>query len=237
MPRHGHDPRRPDPRLLRRRVRARRGRARPGPGVDDRLDERRGQAQADGVRHSPAVGSRRRLRPRAAVAGREVPAVRVARHARGDALRIDLVQGAVRVPRVPRALRLLQGALMTDSTTISDAEFVADALLAGAVGGPTASGRRRARFHPLRVAEVRPLTSDSVEVTFAVPADLVREYEYLPGQYVALRAHIDGQEVRRSYSLCRPPAAGSVSVAIKRNSGGWFSAWADRTSTRLNSSH
>lgn len=115
---------------------------------------------------------------------------------------------------------------MTDSTTISDAESVADALLAGAVGGPTASGRRRARFHPLRVAEVRPLTSESVEVTFAVPDELVREYDYLPGQYVALRARIDGQEVRRSYSLCRPPTPGSVSVAIKRNSGGWFSAWA-----------
>lgn len=115
---------------------------------------------------------------------------------------------------------------MTDSTTMSDAESVAGALLAGAVGGPTATGRRRARFHALQVAEVRPLTTDSIEVTFTVPDGLVSEYEYLPGQYVALRAHLEGQEVRRSYSLCRPPAPGSVSVAIKRNSGGWFSAWA-----------
>src|SRR3546814_11018211 len=103
---------------------------------------------------------------------------------------------------------------MTDSTTISDAESVADALLAGAVGGPTASGRRRARFHPLRVAEVRPLTSDSVEVTFAVPADLVRESEYLPGQYVALRPPIDGQAVRRPYSPSRPAAPGSGRTGV-----------------------
>ncbi|QEW04228.1 1,2-phenylacetyl-CoA epoxidase subunit PaaE [Microbacterium lushaniae] len=114
---------------------------------------------------------------------------------------------------------------MAPSPTVSRTEAVADALLHTAVGG-TGGGRPRARFHPLRVAEVRPLTAESVEVTFAVPDDLVAEYDYLPGQYVALRAQLDGHEVRRSYSLCRPPTPGSVSVAIKRNSGGWFSAWA-----------
>lgn len=114
---------------------------------------------------------------------------------------------------------------MAPSPTVARAEAVADALLHTAVGGVD-RGRPRARFHPLRVAEVRPLTADSVEVTFAVPDDLVAEYDYLPGQYVALRARLDGHEVRRSYSLCRPPTPGSVSVAIKRNSGGWFSAWA-----------
>ncbi len=114
---------------------------------------------------------------------------------------------------------------MAPPPPVARTEAVADALLHTAVGGAD-RGRPRARFHPLRVAEVRPLTADSVEVTFAVPDDLVAEYDYLPGQYVALRARLDGHEVRRSYSLCRPPTPGSVSVAIKRNSGGWFSAWA-----------
>lgn len=114
---------------------------------------------------------------------------------------------------------------MTDSPTLTDARSVADSLLHSAVGGSTTT-RKRARFHALRVAEVRPLTADAVEVTFAVPDHLIGEYDYLPGQYVALRATLDGQEVRRSYSLCRPPAAGSVSVAIKRNEGGRFSEWA-----------
>ena len=84
----------------------------------------------------------------------------------------------------------------------------------------------RARFHSLPVAEVRPLTAASVEVTFAVPDELRGEYDYLPGQHVALRAHVDGHELRRSYSLCRPPEPGRISVAIKRDLGGAFSTWA-----------
>jgi ring-1,2-phenylacetyl-CoA epoxidase subunit PaaE len=84
----------------------------------------------------------------------------------------------------------------------------------------------RARFHSLPVAEVRPLTAASVEVTFAVPDELRGEYDYLPGQHVALRAHVDGHELRRSYSLCRVPEPGRISVAIKRDLGGAFSTWA-----------
>ena len=96
--------------------------------------------------------------------------------------------------------------------------------------------RTRARFHELEVAEVRPLTADSVEVTFAVPDALAGDYDYVPGQHVALRAEIDGHEVRRSYSLCRPPARGSISIAIKRDLGGRFSSWANeelRTGDRM----
>jgi ring-1,2-phenylacetyl-CoA epoxidase subunit PaaE len=90
----------------------------------------------------------------------------------------------------------------------------------------TTPTRRRARFHELEIAAVRPLTAESIEVTFAVPAELQGEYDYLPGQYVALRAHVDGHEVRRSYSICRPPTPGSISVGIKRDLGGRFSVWA-----------
>ncbi len=92
--------------------------------------------------------------------------------------------------------------------------------------------RRRARFHELEVAGVRPLTADSVEVTFAVPPELHDEYDYLAGQYVALRHTIDGRELRRSYSICRPPqyskdGGGRISVGIKRDIGGRFSTWAN----------
>ena len=126
--------------------------------------------------------------------------------------------------------------LGSTTTPLPDSdESVAEAFLASTVGGATPAGvpRRRARFHTLEVAEVRPLTSDSVEVTFAVPADLVDEYDYLPGQYVALRAELEGHERRRSYSLCRPPQrgaageSGAISVAIKRDIGGIFSTWAN----------
>jgi len=103
---------------------------------------------------------------------------------------------------------------------------VASAFLQSTVGGEHVPKRHRARFHSLDVAEVRPLTADAVEVTFAVPEALADEYTYLPGQYVALRKDFDGHELRRSYSICRPPERGSISVAIKRDLGGRFSTWA-----------
>ena len=113
----------------------------------------------------------------------------------------------------------------------TEEERLADALLRSAVGGSSAP-RRRARFHSLEVAEVRPLTDDAIEVVFAVPGELAGEFDYLPGQHVALRHEIEGREVRRSYSLCRMPDSatgegpGTVSVAIKRDRGGLFSTWA-----------
>ena len=93
------------------------------------------------------------------------------------------------------------------------------------------ASRHRARFHTLTVSDVRPLTKDSIEVSFTVPAELADEYAYLPGQYVALRVQLDSVEVRRSYSLCRPPSpvrdgATSLSVGVKRDEGGLFSTWA-----------
>lgn len=87
--------------------------------------------------------------------------------------------------------------------------------------------RRRATFNSLEVAEVRPLTSDSVEVTFAIPEELQQDYDYLPGQYVALRKEIEGNEVRRSYSICTEPVPGEIRVAIKKDLGGVFSTWAN----------
>jgi ring-1,2-phenylacetyl-CoA epoxidase subunit PaaE len=92
--------------------------------------------------------------------------------------------------------------------------------------------RRRASFNPLAVAEVRRLTPDAIEVSFTVPEDLVGEYDYLPGQYVALRATIDGQDVRRSYSICAEPEPGEIRIAIKRDLGGFFSTWANESLKR-----
>lgn len=85
--------------------------------------------------------------------------------------------------------------------------------------------KKRATFHDLRVARVRPLTAASVEVTFEVPGHLADDYRYLAGQHLALRTTIDGDDLRRSYSICRPPADGRISVAVKRDHGGVFSTW------------
>ena len=94
---------------------------------------------------------------------------------------------------------------------------------------PSAPAKKKATFNTLTVSEVRALTKDSVEVSFAIPPELQDDYDYIPGQYVALRATIDGQEVRRSYSICDVPRDGVLRVAIKRDRGGVFSTWANDT--------
>jgi ring-1,2-phenylacetyl-CoA epoxidase subunit PaaE len=81
-------------------------------------------------------------------------------------------------------------------------------------------------FHPLRVIEVSPLTDDSVTVTFDVPEELEDVFDYLPGHHVTMRADIEGEDVRRSYSICSNANAGKLRVGIKRLPGGVFSNWA-----------
>lgn len=92
-----------------------------------------------------------------------------------------------------------------------------------------AADKRRASFNSLMVSSVRPITDDAVEVTFQVPEDLVNDYDYIPGQYVALRATINGKEVRRSYSICSAPRPGEIRIAIKKTLGGLFSTWANES--------
>lgn len=81
-------------------------------------------------------------------------------------------------------------------------------------------------FHELRVTEVSPLTDDSVCVTFDVPAELSAKFAYLPGQHVTVRKEIDGEDVRRSYSICAPAGGGKLRVGVKKLPGGSFSSFA-----------
>jgi ferredoxin-NADP reductase/fatty acid desaturase len=89
---------------------------------------------------------------------------------------------------------------------------------------PAPAGARTA-FHPLRITSIERLTQDSVAVSFAVPEDLAEPYRYTAGQHVTLRAVIDGQDVRRSYSLCPPTKADELRVAVKRVEGGALSSY------------
>jgi ring-1,2-phenylacetyl-CoA epoxidase subunit PaaE len=93
----------------------------------------------------------------------------------------------------------------------------------------TRPARHRARFHTLTVTDVERLTDDAVAVSFAVPDDLADEYVFEPGQHLTLRATIDGEDVRRSYSICRsrPEALKrkELRVAAARVGGGLMSAW------------
>ncbi len=83
------------------------------------------------------------------------------------------------------------------------------------------------QFQPLKVASVARNTRDAVVVTFDVPEALTDVFSFRPGQYLTLRTHIDGEELRRSYSICAAPHDGQLRVAIKRLNDGAFSTWAN----------
>jgi ring-1,2-phenylacetyl-CoA epoxidase subunit PaaE len=84
-------------------------------------------------------------------------------------------------------------------------------------------------FHPLTVKAITPLTADAAQITFAIPPDLQGTFAFTPGQFVTLRAQVEGAAVRRSYSICSTPAllakAREVSIGVKRMPGGVLSTW------------
>jgi ring-1,2-phenylacetyl-CoA epoxidase subunit PaaE len=82
------------------------------------------------------------------------------------------------------------------------------------------------RFHRLTVDDLRRESADAISMTFAIPKDLADDYRFAPGQYLTLRATLDGEEVRRSYSICSGPDDGELRIAVKRVDGGAFSSWA-----------
>jgi ring-1,2-phenylacetyl-CoA epoxidase subunit PaaE len=85
------------------------------------------------------------------------------------------------------------------------------------------------KFHPLTVSSVKNETRDTVVVTFDVPQDLQDAYRYTQGQHLTLRAAINNEDVRRSYSICSAAQENTLRVAIKRTPGGVFSTWANDT--------
>jgi ring-1,2-phenylacetyl-CoA epoxidase subunit PaaE len=82
-------------------------------------------------------------------------------------------------------------------------------------------------FHPLRVAEVRRETDEATSIAFEVPAELTGDYAFVPGQYLTLKAVIDGHELRRSYSICSGLGEGELRVAVKQIPDGRFSGFAN----------
>ena len=66
-----------------------------------------------------------------------------------------------------------------------------------------------------------------MSIAFEVPPDLQPDYCFAGGQYLTLRKNIEGEEVRRSYSICSGPDDGELRIAVKRVDGGLFSMWAN----------
>jgi ring-1,2-phenylacetyl-CoA epoxidase subunit PaaE len=80
-------------------------------------------------------------------------------------------------------------------------------------------------FHRLKVAEVVPETAEANSIRFEIPPELRDAFGFKAGQHLTLRATIDGEEVRRNYSLCTAPGDGDWMVTVKRIGGGIFSNW------------
>lgn len=83
-------------------------------------------------------------------------------------------------------------------------------------------------FHTLTIAAVQKETPECISVLFDIPEHLRETYQFKQGQNITLRAVIDGQEVRRSYSICGSPVDSELRVAIKAVEAGQFSGWANR---------
>jgi len=80
-------------------------------------------------------------------------------------------------------------------------------------------------FHPLRVKAVEPDTQEAVVVSFEVPPELREVFGFTQGQYLTLRRDIDGQDLRRSYSICAGLDDGELRVGVRKVRGGVFSNW------------
>jgi ring-1,2-phenylacetyl-CoA epoxidase subunit PaaE len=80
-------------------------------------------------------------------------------------------------------------------------------------------------FHPLTVRSIQPDTQEAVVVTFDVPQDLRPVFGFTQGQYLTLRKQIDGQDLRRSYSICAGVDDGELRVGVRKVRGGVFSNW------------
>lgn len=84
-----------------------------------------------------------------------------------------------------------------------------------------------AHFHSLSVTDIKKTIRDGVVVTFQ--ADEPDAFSFIQGQYLTFRRKFDGEELRRSYSICSGLDDGTLQVGIKKVDGGTFSTWANET--------
>ena len=80
-------------------------------------------------------------------------------------------------------------------------------------------------FYPLTVRSVQPDTAEAAIVNLEVPDNLREQFAFTQGQYLTLRAEVDGQDLRRSYSICSGVDDGQLRVGVRRVDGGAFSNW------------
>ncbi len=83
------------------------------------------------------------------------------------------------------------------------------------------------QFHKLKVRDLRRETADTVSISFEVPENERAAFRFKQGQHLTLKVEVDGEEVRRSYSICTGTHENDLRVAVKKVDGGLFSSWAN----------
>ena len=82
-------------------------------------------------------------------------------------------------------------------------------------------------FHKLKVKEIREETPDCVSIAFTIPEHLKNDFLFNQGQNITIKKEIDGEEIRRSYSICTAPFENELRIAVKKVDGGKFSNFAN----------
>ena len=87
-----------------------------------------------------------------------------------------------------------------------------------------------ARFHTLKVKDIRRETADAVSIAFDIPLAIQHEYQFKQGQYITVKLTVNGEELRRSYSICTSPySEKELRVAVKEVQDGRASTLMNRT--------
>ncbi|EPR74613.1 Flavodoxin reductases (ferredoxin-NADPH reductases) family 1 [Winogradskyella psychrotolerans RS-3] len=86
-----------------------------------------------------------------------------------------------------------------------------------------------AHFHSLTIKSVDKVTDSSVAITFDIPENLKEQFSFKAGQYITLKTTINGEHIRRDYSICASQNSGNVTVAVKAVENGTFSVYANTT--------
>ncbi|PKV81879.1 fatty acid desaturase [Nocardia fluminea] len=94
---------------------------------------------------------------------------------------------------------------------------------------PRSSTPHHAGTYPIPVKSVEHLTPGSVKVAFDVPEHVSDQFRFQPGQHLTIRHRIDGQEVRRNYSICTSATSGELAIGVRHIAGGMFSTFALET--------
>ncbi|MFC0603391.1 FAD-binding oxidoreductase [Winogradskyella pulchriflava] len=83
------------------------------------------------------------------------------------------------------------------------------------------------QFHTLNIKSVEKVTNQSVAISFEIPENLKSTFSFKAGQYITLKTKINGEEIRRDYSICSSKNSGEVTIAVKAVEGGTFSVYAN----------